>query len=206
MTPYIIIFVTGLSFLLNVIASHSLKKIANDTREATISGDKMALSLLALKQINSVKIRKSETLGENYYDPLIKVIQLDPNVFGRQTIYSLAVGSHEACHAIKFQYLRFLLVPVSMIAKFVFIPLFLLAFFIDSPMYHGFVLLFYVLLLFIKLIIEVLDEVQINSMSIKLMQQSQVIPHHEIQETKKIYRFFNYTYLASLPLKVIFHR
>ncbi|WP_041580481.1 zinc metallopeptidase [Bacillus sp. 1NLA3E] len=90
-----------------------------------------------MKHVEGVKIRRLDITGEDLYDPIAQVIQLGKNVYGCKTIYSLAVGCHEVCHAMDFQYLRFLSAPITIITKFVFIPLFLLSLVFQSlPNYH----------------------------------------------------------------------
>ena len=203
MTPYIILLITTISFLLNMIASSTLKRLVERAREATVSGDEIARAILRMNKQQNVKIRRTDVIGENLYDPLIKVIVLDPEVYGRKTTYALAVGCHEACHALKFQFLRFVFTPISLIAKYIFIPLFLLAFFIDSSLLHHSVLLIYIFLFILRLIIEVFDEVKINTMSIRLLHKSKLVCFEEIKEAQKLFYFFNFTYLASLPLKIM---
>ncbi|WP_187118961.1 zinc metallopeptidase [Bacillus marasmi] len=206
MTPYAILLITIVSFLLNLHASDRLTRIATKSFAANFSGDEIAEKILKAQKHPHIKIRQTDTIGDHLYDPLIKVIQLGPDVFGCKTIYSVAVGSHEACHAVKFQYFRFFSVPVAFIVKFVFIPLFILSFFIKAPFLHGMVLFLYASLFLMKLLIEVLDEVRINRLSIKILNQNHFISLTELCETKKIYRFFNYTYFASLPLKIVLNR
>lgn len=206
MTPYVILIITGLSFLINFLASYYLSNIVKNTRSASMSGDEVANTILNLNHISNVKVRKIDIAGENDYDPILKVIQLSPDVYGCKTIYSIAVGSHEACHAVDFQYYRFLFIPVTFFVKYIFIPLFLLSFFIDSNLFHGIVLLVYLSLLLLKLIVEVVDEFHINRMSVHTLKHFQLVSPDEVTETKKLYRFFNFSYLVSLPLMILFNR
>lgn len=171
-----------------------------------MSGDELAKWILTKHKQRHIKIRQTEIIGENLYDPFLKVILFGPDVYGKKTVYSIAVGSHEACHALRFQYFRFLFIPISVIAKYIFIPLLLVSLFFNFPVLHGTVLILYVGLILIKFQIEVFDEIKVNQLSIKLLSQNKLITDTEILETKKLYRFFNYTYFASLPLKIVLNR
>jgi uncharacterized protein len=206
MTPYIIVIITGVSYLINVLASLFLRKIKKNTRNTCLSGNKIAEIILTSNQLTYIKINKSETEGNHYYEPFLKVIVLGPDVYDRKTIYSLAVGCHEACHAIRFQYLRLLTLPATSIAIYILIPLLILAFFIQLPIFHGIVLLFYLLIFLIRLIVEVIDEVHINRIALQMLHNLKLLSQEEMSETQKLYRFFNFTYFASLPLKVFFNR
>lgn len=206
MTPYVILLISIISFLLNSHASGRLTYLSTKSIHSSFSGEEIAERVLATQKLRHVKIRKTDQIGENFYDPMIKVIQLGPDIFGCRTIYSIAVGSHEACHALKFQYFRFIFLPITLIIKYAFSPLFLLSFFIDATILHRLVLFLYVCLLFVKLLFEVLDEVRINRLSIRILSQNKLVSLTELSETKKIYRFFNYTYFASLPIKIVLNR
>ncbi|NMD70400.1 zinc metallopeptidase [Bacillus sp. DNRA2] len=206
MTPYVIIFITILSFLLNLLAAQKCSNLITQTRKSNMSGDELAKWILIKNKKRHIKIVQTEIIGENLYDPLLKVIQFGPDVYGKKTIYSIAVGSHEACHALRFQYFRFLFIPISVIAKYIFIPLLLGSLLFNLPVLHGTVLILYVGLILIKLQIEVYDEIKINQLSIRLLSQNKLITDTELLETKKLYRFFNYTYFVSLPLKIVLNR
>ena len=205
MTPFIILFVTVLSYILNRLAAFYLRGLLKLLEYLRFSGDEIALKVLRVNRIENVKVKRMEKSGEDLYDPVLKVIKLGPDVYGCKTIYSVAAGSHEACHAVDFQYLRFLYIPLSMLTKFVFLPLFLLAFFIQSFLLHLVVLLIYLSLFLFKFIVEVLDEVHINRLALKTLIQFQLVEPEELFETKKVFRSFNLTYLTSLPLKIFIY-
>lgn len=205
MTPYIILLVTILSYLLNRLASMYLIKVNKTSRESRFSGDEIALRVLGANCIKNVKVKKMDRAGEDLYNPILKVIQLGPDVYGCKTIYSVAAGSHEACHAVDFQYLRFLYIPLYMFTKFVFFPLFLVSFFIHSPILHFIVLILYLAIFLFKFIVEVLDEVHINRLAFKTLKRYQLVDPGELSETKRVFRSFNLTYLTSLPLKIFIY-
>jgi uncharacterized protein len=205
MTSFIILFVTILSYLLNRLAALYLRRVTKATGVSRFSGDEIALMVLKANKIENVKVKPMEKAGEDQYNPLLKIIQLGPDVYGCKTIYSVAAGSHEACHAVDFQYLRFLYIPLSMLTKFVFLPLFLLAFFIQSFLLHVVVWLIYLSLFLFKFIVEVLDEVHINRLAIKTLIQFNLVEPEDLLETKKVFRSFNLTYLTSLPLKIFIY-
>ena len=205
MTPYFIIILTVVSYLLNRLAALVLFKIIKNTGTSTMSGDDIARRILEINQVKGVKIKEMENTGEDLYDPILRVIQLGRNVYGCKTIYSLAVGCHEACHAIDFQYLRFFSIPVSLMTKFVFIPLFLLSLFFHSWILQGVILVIYVILFLFRLFVEVLDEVHINKFALKALIQMQTVRDEEIIETKRYFRYFNITYITSLPLKIFIY-
>lgn len=205
MTPYIILFVTILSYVLNRLASIYLKKVTKTTRASLFSGDEIALRVLGVNCIHNVKVKKTDRVGENLYNPLLKVIQLGPDVYGCKTIYSVAAGSHEACHAVDFQYLRLLYIPLYMLTKFVFLPLFLVSFFIHSAILHFIVLILYLAIFLFKFIVEVLDEVHINRLALKTLKQYQLVDSGELYEAQRVFRSFSLTYLTSLPLKIFLY-
>ncbi|PDZ95034.1 hypothetical protein CON36_30580 [Bacillus cereus] len=203
MIPYTILGLVAASILINFIVYKKLTKISKEIKPSSISGEDMAQRILGENQIHDIKIEKTDKVGDNYFHPIHKRIQLGPEVYGMKTIYSLTIGSHEACHAVDYNYFRFLNLKISKFKNFVFLPAFVLSFFVDVSWFQSCVLWSYVALVAFYFFVEVCDELATNRRAYRALEQFKGLSKDELREVKKVQRVMNLTYLTSIPSSIV---
>lgn len=199
MVPYTILGLIIVSFILNNIISISVTKSSKEAKPSLLTGDDIAKRILGMNHIKDVKVEASSEEGENVYHPVHKTITLGPEVYGVKTIYALTIGSHEACHAVEYNYFRFLLLLVNKFKMFVFIPTFIASFFIHVSLLHSCVLWAYVGLILFTLFVVTFDELATNRRAYKALQQFTAVSKEEIKEVRKVQRKMNLTYITAIP-------
>ncbi|MFP3728198.1 zinc metallopeptidase [Priestia filamentosa] len=201
MVPYVILGLIVISFILNFIVETTFKRTRKKTMLSSVSGEVAARRVLSINQIHSVKIKASEEYNYNLYHPITKEIHLGPEVFGKKTVYSLAIGTHEACHASKYNDWRFLDFYIIKLKKFIFLPAFIASFFFHYSILQSFVLWAYVVFAALYLFINVSDEILTNKRAKKVLKQMQEVSNKEREQAHKIYRVMNLSYVTSIPIQ-----
>lgn len=199
MVPYTILGLIIVSFILNSIISTGVTKSSKEAKPSFLTGDDIAKRILGINHIKDVKIEASNEVGENGYNPIYKTILLGPEVYGVKTIYALTIGSHEACHAVKYNYFRFLFLLINKFKIFIFIPALIASFFIHASLLHSCVLWAYIGLVLFSLFVVTIDELATNRRAYKALQQFTVVTKEEIKEVRKVQRKMNLTYITAIP-------
>ncbi len=75
-----------------------LQKLSTERRDLFGSGAEFAEYLLDHYQIDAVKVEKGSS---NHYDPIHKIVRLDPVIFDTASVASLTMAAHEVGHAIQ---------------------------------------------------------------------------------------------------------
>ena len=64
------------------------------------TGGELALHLLNRLNIQNVRVEPGNE-GENYYDPIHKIIRLAPDIYDKKSLTAITISAHEVGHAIQ---------------------------------------------------------------------------------------------------------
>lgn len=198
MAPYIITGILAVSLILNYIAGNAhLNLHKKITMKSKFSGDEIIRKILKTFDTEGVQIKTTGNLHQNEYQHANEQIQLGPDVFGKKTVYSVAIGAHEAMHAVDYNIFRSLKRYLGKINLFIFLPLLFCSFFLDYTWLHIVMISLYVAMLLFKLWTETFDEMKMNRMAYNYLKD--YCSPEELKEVKRVYRVNTWTYITNAP-------
>jgi uncharacterized protein len=104
MTPQIwivsIIFI-GISFLVSAILKSKFDAYSKIPLNARLTGKDIAEKMLRENGIYDVKVVSVEGFLSDHYNPLIKTVNLSPDVYNNYTVAAAAIAAHECGHAVQ---------------------------------------------------------------------------------------------------------
>lgn len=197
MTPYLIIGLLGISLILNYFVGKKHLNLYKNSKGSIYSGEQIVAHILDDHEVTDVTIQQSHKLHTNYYHPLNETIHLGPDVYNQKTSYSVAIGAHEAMHAIDYNVFRLLKIHTSKINKFVFLPLLGASFFFEHSWFHYTILGLYTTMVLFKFFTETFDELKMNRKAFQYLKT--ICTDEELREIKHVYRVNNWTYITNTP-------
>lgn len=181
------------------------KKIISKNK---MSGQEVARLILDSNGLDDVYVIEISGVLTDYYDPNRKVVKLSSEVFHGNSISSIAVASHEVCHAIQDKEgyamlrLRGAIFPyVSFASKFGYLAIFLGFIFGYLQLAWFGVTLLGVILLFQLVTLPV--EFDASRRALKIIKDMKILNSNEMDCCYQVLKAAAFTYVASLVTTIL---
>ena len=101
MNIILILLIIGLPLLAQIFIKISYENNSRIKNSKELTGYDVARKILDKNGLNDLLIVETNGYLTDHYDPNRKVIKLSRNIYGNDTISSMAVAAHEVGHAIQ---------------------------------------------------------------------------------------------------------
>jgi hypothetical protein len=184
-------------------------KYAAYQSSAGMTGAQAAQRLLHYVGIYDVKIEHISGNLTDHYDPSSKVLRLSDTVYGATSVAAIGVAAHECGHAIQHNKgyaplkIRTAIVPVVNLGSTLSWPLIVLGVILgwNQTLIQIGILLFTAVVIFQLVTLPV--EFDASSRALVLLEESGILYHEEMKQSRKVLRAAAMTYVAAAASSIL---